>query len=74
MRETVLEILTSIRPDVSFEDTEGLITNGILESFDLVSIISELADEFNVTITTKELVPENFDSVNAIVAMIERLG
>lgn len=73
MKETVIEILASIRPDVDFESTEGLVSGGILESFDLVSLISELSDEFSVTISAKELVPENFDSVDAIVKMIESL-
>lgn len=74
MKEKVLEILSDIRPDVDFENETQLITDGILESFDILSIVAELADEFDVTIRPKDLVPENFNSVDAIVKLISSLG
>ena len=73
MRETVLEILGDIRPEVDFENETALITNQILESFDIVSIVSEFTDEFDIDIRPKDLVPENFNSVDAMFKMIERL-
>lgn len=73
MRETVMEILTDIRPDVDFENETLLIKNNILESFDIVSIVGEFSDEFDINIRPKDLVPENFNSVDAMLAMIERL-
>ena len=73
MRNTVLELLEDIRPDVDFENEKELISQKIMESFDIIMMISELEEEFNVKISPKELVDENFNSVDAIVAMLERL-
>lgn len=74
MKEKVVEILSDIRPDVDFETETHLITNGVLESFDILSIVAELSDEFDVTIRPKDLVPENFNSVDAMVEMLKGLG
>lgn len=73
MKDTILEILEEIRPDVDFESEKLLITDHILESFDIVSLVSELSDEFDITIRPKELVAENFNSLDAICAMVDRL-
>lgn len=73
MKEQVLEILQEIRPDVDFENEDQLITKGILASFDIVSLVAELGDEFDVTIRPKDLVAENFNSVDAMVSMLQRL-
>ncbi len=73
MRDTLMEILTQLRPDVDFEKETKLITDGILESFDIVSLVSELTDEFDITIRPKDLVPENFNNVDAMLALIEEL-
>lgn len=73
MKEQVLEILQEIRPDVNFENEDQLITKGILASFDIVSLVAELGDEFDVTIRPKDLVAENFNSVDAMVSMLQRL-
>ncbi len=74
MKEKVVEILSDIRPDVDFETETQLITNGVLESFDILSIVAELSDEFDVTIRPKDLVPENFNSVDAMVEMLKGIG
>ena len=74
MRDQILEILTEQRPDVDFNRETSLVTNGILESFDIVSIVAELDDTFDIEISPKELVAENFDSLDAIEAMVERLS
>ncbi|MCI5516128.1 acyl carrier protein [Roseburia sp. MUC/MUC-530-WT-4D] len=73
MRETLMDILTDLRPDVDFENETNLISGGILESFDIVSLVSELTDEFDITIRPKDLVPENFNSVDAMLALITKL-
>lgn len=74
MRDTILEILTDIRPDIDFENEKALIDEGLLESFDIVTLVSELSSEFDISIKPKELVAENFNSVDAIVKMVERLS
>lgn len=73
MKEKILEILSEIRPDINFKEENKLIDEGYLDSFDIVSIISELNDEFNITIRVTELKPENFNSVDVIVDLVNRL-
>lgn len=71
--DKLLEILKNIRPDVDFENETELIDDGILDSFDVVSIISDIDDEFGVQIRINELEPENFNSVESIWALIQKL-
>lgn len=69
----LLEILEEIQPDADYETCETLIDDGILDSFDILSIVSELQDEFEITITPADIIPENFNSAKALWAMVERL-
>ena len=71
--EKLLEILKGIRPDVDFENETALIDDGILDSFDVVSIISDLDDVFDVQIRINELDPENFNSAEAIWKLVQEL-
>ncbi len=71
--EKLLAILKDIRPDVDFENETELIDNGILDSFDVVSIISEIDDVFDVQIRINELDPENFNSAENICNLITKL-
>ena len=74
MKEKVMDILMDLRPDVDFENGKKLIGDGILESFDIMSLVAELEDEFDAKIKPKDLVAENFNSVDDMVAMLEKLG
>ena len=67
------EILNAIRPDVDFENETALVTDEILGSFDIVSIVGEINDAFDIEIRPSHLVPENFDSAEAIMTLIEQL-
>lgn len=71
--EKLNELLKGIRPDVDFENETALIDDGILDSFDVVSIISEIDDVFGVQIRINELDPENFNSVESIGNLIQKL-
>lgn len=71
--EKLLEILKGIRPDVDFENETSLIDDGILDSFDVVSIISELDDAFDVQVRIHELDPENFNSAESIWNLVQEL-
>ena len=71
--EQLLEILKGIRPDVDFENETALIDDGILDSFDVVSIISELDDAFGVQVRITELDPDNFNSAEAIWALVQSM-
>lgn len=71
--ERLLEILGGIRPDIDFVNEKKLIDGGALDSFDIVSIISELNDEYDIAIRVTELKPENFNSTEAIMNLVEKL-
>lgn len=71
--EKILEILTSIRSDVDFENETLLIDNNILDSFDIVSIVAELCEEYDITITADQLEPENFNSAAAILDLVNSI-
>lgn len=71
--EQLLELLKNVRPDVDFENETALIDEGILDSFDVVSIISEIDDQFGVQIRINELDPENFNSLVNIWNLIQKL-
>ena len=71
--EQLLEILNELHPEVDFENNEELIDDGILDSLDIVTIVTEIDDKFGVTIPAEEIIPENFNSANALMALITRL-
>ena len=71
--EALLEILNGLHPDVDFEKEDRLIDGGILDSFDIVSLISEISEEYDVAITAKDIIPANFNSAQAMYALIQRL-
>ena len=69
----LMEILEELRPDVDFENETLLIGNGILDSFDIVSLVTALNDAFDIEIKPNDLIPENFNSAVAILALVEKL-
>ena len=72
--EDLLEILQDLHPEVDFETCDTLIDDKILDSFDIVSLISEINEQFDVAIPAEEIVPENFNSAQALYELIERLS
>lgn len=71
--EKLLEILSDLHDDVDFETETHLIDNGILDSMDIISLITEISEEYEVTITAKDIIPDNFNSAEALYALIRRL-
>ena len=71
--EELLNILAELHPDVDFETEEHLIDDGILDSFDIVTLVAEIDGEFDVQIPAEELIPDNFNSAKALYALVERL-
>ena len=71
--KNLLELLQSVRSDIDFEKEEKLVDDGLLDSFDIVSIISEVSDRFGVDISVDDISPENFNSMEKLNALIERL-
>ncbi len=71
--DKLIKILSDLHPDVDFETEEGLVDNGILDSLDIVTLITEINDKFDVSIPVEEIIPENFNSAEALYALIEKL-
>ena len=68
-----MEILKHLHPDVDFETCTTLVDDRIIDSFDIVTIISEINDEYDVVIPAEDIVPENFNSAKALYELIQRL-
>lgn len=71
--EELYALLENLRPDVDFREESKLIDNGILDSFDIITLVANLSEEFEIEIRPAELVPENFNSADSLWAMIQRL-
>ena len=71
--DELIEILEDIQPDADYENCTTLIDDGILDSFAILSIVSELEDAYDIRITPAEIIPENFNSAEALYAMVQRL-
>ena len=73
MLNTLLDLLSEVRDDIDFESCDTLIDDGILESFDILQIVAAINEEFDVEIPALQIIPENFNSAEAMLSMIERL-
>ena len=71
--DELLELLEDIKPTVDFRTCTGLIDDGYLDTFDILSIVSELNDAFGIEISPVDIIPENFNSAQALWNMVERL-
>jgi Phosphopantetheine attachment site. len=71
--EELLEILTELHPDVDYDKEEHLVDDRILDSLDIITLISEIDDRLDVTIPAEEIIPENFNSAKALGEPISRL-
>lgn len=71
--DELLPILKELKPDVDFESETGLIDNAILDSFDIVQLVQQLNDAFDIEIGAENIVPENFNSAQAIWKMVQNL-
>lgn len=74
MKERVVEILKEIRPEFEFEGVTDFFEEGMLDSFDLMTLVSTLQSEYGVKIAGEAILPENFANVGAIIALLEKSG
>ena len=72
--EQLIELLKSIHPEIDYETCNTLIDDNIIDSFDIVTLISEINDEYDVAIPADEIIPDNFNSAKALYQLIERLS
>ena len=68
-----MEILTGLHPEVDFEACNTLVDDSIIDSFDIISIVSEINDAYDVVIPAEEIIPDNFNSARALYELILRL-
>lgn len=69
----LLPILENLKPDVDFAQEKGLIDNAVLDSFDIVQLIGQLNEAFDIEIGPADIIPENFNSAEAIWALVQKL-
>ena len=73
MREKIIEIIKDVRSDIDAENETKMIDDDMLDSFDIVAIVGMLNDEFDIAINVNDLVPENFNSVDGMLALVSKL-
>ena len=71
--EKLLGVLEEIRPDVDFRNKEKLVSGGYIDSFDIVSIINTVEEEYRIDIPVESMLPENFESARALMMLIDSL-
>lgn len=74
MKERILKILSGLRPEFDFTMDVNFIEEGILDSFDVINLVTALDSEFGISIDGTYVLPENFSSVNAIVMLLKKNG
>lgn len=74
MREQIIKILTDLRPEFDFNDSVDFIEEGMLDSFDVVNLVTELDSRFGISIDGMDVLPENFASVEKIIALLKKNG
>ncbi len=71
--EELLEVLKEIKPDIDFKKEKNLITDGLIDSFDVVTLVSEINDAFDISFPVEEVVPENFENIDALYKTIQKI-
>mgnify|MGYP002524819147 FL=1 len=71
--EEFISMLKGIKPNVDFEKEEALVDDGLIESLDIISIISEISDKYGVQIPSDEIIPEKFNSAKALYELVQDL-
>lgn len=74
MKEQILSMLAELRPEFDFEDSVDFVMDGLLDSFDIISLTSMLEEKYDLKIDGLDIVPENFSSVDAIEVLIKKSG
>ena len=71
--ETIVRMLNELHSDIDFNNAEGLIDDGVLDSLDIVSLVAQIDAELGITVPAEEIVPENFNSAQALMDLITRI-
>ncbi|MBR3524658.1 MAG: acyl carrier protein [Lachnospiraceae bacterium] len=71
--EQLIRIMSEVRPDIDFTTATDLIDEDILDSFDIISIVSEVNEQYGIEINVNDLLPENFNTAAALYELIQKL-
>ncbi len=71
--EELMELLSALKPEIDFERETELIDDGLLESFDVITLIAEIEDQFGVEVPAEEIIPENFNSAKGMWKLLEKI-
>ena len=74
MKEKIISILNDLRPEFDFSDDVNFIEEGMLDSFDVVSLVDELESQFNIKINGTDVIAENFSTLDKIEALVKKSG
>ena len=74
MREKIISILSGLRPEFDFSKPENFIDEGMLDSFDIINLVSALESSFNISIPGIDILPDNFSSVDSIENLLKKFG
>ena len=74
MKAKIIEILTDIRSEFDFNEDVNFFNNGMLDSFDIVTLVTALDEEYKISIDGTDIVPDNFSTVNAIETLLSKYG
>lgn len=72
MRERVINILSELRPEFDFNDAVNYIEEGMLDSFDIINLVTALDEAFGISIDGIDVLPENFSTLDKIIELIEK--
>lgn len=72
--ETILAMLSEIRPEFRFEESENFVEDGMLDSFDIITLVSMLEEKYDIRIDGLDIVPENFFTVKSIIELVRKSG
>lgn len=74
MNEEIMAMLTELRPEFDFSESEDFIMDGLLDSFDIISLSTMLEEKFNIKIDGLDIVPENYSSIGGIIELVKKSG
>lgn len=74
MKQKILDMLGEIRPEFDFGSSKDFVEDGFLDSFDVVTLVSDIEDQFNIVIDALDILPENFSSISSICELIQKNG
>jgi len=74
MKNKIVQILKEIRSEFDFNSDVNFIDNGMLDSFDVVALVTALDDEYSISIEGTDIIPENFSTINSIINLLSKYG